>query len=61
MVGRFCLTMARRKSGLLARNVADPDSPHFDDMPRLVGHRKLAFSRAEVEARSESRFELVRP
>jgi penicillin G amidase len=44
-------------------NVADPASPHFDDMLGnwLDGrYEKLAFSRAEVEARSERRFEIVR-
>ena len=39
-------------------NVADPASPHFDDMLEdwVEGrYRKLAFDRGEVEARAEHR------
>jgi penicillin amidase len=44
-------------------NVADPASPHFDDMldDWLNGkYRKLAFARTEVDGRAERRFEIVR-
>jgi penicillin G amidase len=44
-------------------NVADPASPHFDDMlgDWLDGnYRKLAFTRSEVDARAEHSFEIQR-
>ncbi|MFO0571934.1 MAG: penicillin acylase family protein [Polyangiaceae bacterium] len=45
-------------------NVADRDSPHFDDMldDWVEGrYRKMAFSRSEVEDRAEQRIVLERP
>lgn len=45
-------------------NVAEPKSPHFDDMLEdwVEGrYRKLAFSRAEVDARAEKTVWLERP
>lgn len=44
-------------------NVADPASPHFSDMMEdwLEGsYRKLAFTKSDVDARAERRFEIVR-
>jgi penicillin G amidase len=64
MVGRFSEAGTPEIwVSFLPGNVADPASPHFDDLLEdwIEGrYRKLAFSRAEVEARSERRFEIIR-